>query len=180
MVFFFLEKCGIIYWREEKMTSNKEVEFNKIVNDILKNKKFIDLKYEIHHGISRLDHSLHVARITYLWCRACNMPNIEEVTRAALLHDFYSNAEVGKNAFVNHPTLALKNAQREFALTKKQQNIIASHMFPTCKKMPNCKESLIVSTVDKLVAIYELTKYKVPIEIGAVLLFVFNFLVIHR
>ena len=47
------------------MTVNKEVEFNNIVNDILKKDEFIELKYEIHHGISRLQHSLSVAKLTY-------------------------------------------------------------------------------------------------------------------
>ncbi len=157
---------------------NWEIEFNEIISDILVNENFIDLKYVIHHGISRLDHSLHVARITYLLCKKLHMKNLKEVTRAALLHDFFDNKE--KFAFYKHADWALENAMKEFQLNSMQQNIIASHMFPICHTLPNCKESFIVSTVDKMVALYELTKYKVPIEIGAIFIFVINFLAIQR
>ena len=162
------------------MLKDWEVDFNKIVNDILKNEKFIDLKYEIHHGISRMNHSLHVARITYLWCRKMHLKNTEDITRAALLHDFFQKKDIKKNAFVNHPKVALENAKQEFDINPMQENIIASHMFPMTTTLPNCKESYIVSAVDKMVALYELTKYKAPIEVGALLIFAVNFLVIQR
>ncbi len=158
---------------------NWEIEFNQIIDDILLNEKFISLKYIIHHGISRLDHSLHVARITFLVCRKFHLKNTAEITRAALLHDFFTNSNE-KKAFYKHPTWALENATNEFALNDMQKNIIASHMFPICKTLPNCKESFLVSTIDKVVASYELTKYKAPIEIGAILIFVINFLAIQR
>ena len=157
------------------MSNKSEIDFNIIVNDILKNEKFIDLKYEFHHGLSRMDHSLHVARITYLACKRMHLKNIEDVTRAALLHDFFVSSEISEKVFVNHPEMALKNANGEFALNKMQENIIASHMFPVSKTLPKCKESILVSTIDKLVALYELTKYKVPIELGILVLFVVNF-----
>lgn len=162
------------------MSDNNELNFNIIVNDILKNEKFISLKYEMHHGLSRMDHSLHVARITYLICKKMHLKNINEITRASLLHDFFVSDEIKKNSFLNHPMYALKNANQEFNLNDMQKNIIESHMFPVCRKLPKYKESFLVSTVDKLVAIYELTKYKAPIEIGVILLFVVNFLAIQR
>ena len=43
------------------MKIKKQVEFNNIISDYLKNEEIIDLRYEYHHGISRLDHSLSVA-----------------------------------------------------------------------------------------------------------------------
>ena len=145
-----------------------------------KKENFIELKYEVHHGISRMDHSLHVARITYLACKKFHLKNTEEVTRAALLHDFFRTDEVTNKVFINHPLYAVNNATSEFNINALQQNIIASHMFPVCKVMPNCKESLLVSLVDKMVATYELTKYKAPIELGAIFIFVLNFLIIQR
>lgn len=162
------------------MSKENELDFNLVVNDILKNDKFINLKYEFHHGLSRMDHSLHVARITYLTCKKMHLKNINEVTRAALLHDFYTSDEIEKHPFVNHPNYALKNASEQFDINYMQQNIIASHMFPACKTLPKCKESYLVSTIDKLVAMYELTKYKAPIEVGIILLFIINFISIQR
>ena len=162
------------------MTVKKEVEFNNIVNDILKNEEFIELKYEIHHGISRLQHSLNVAKLTYLTCKFFHMKKINEVTRAALLHDFFKSSEIESHAFVNHPQKAMINAQKCFDINELQSNIIASHMFPMTKVMPKYKESIVVSLSDKAIAIYECGRYKVPLAIGATFLFFINFSIIQR
>ena len=70
------------------MKIKKQIEFNNIISDILKNQEIIDLRYEFHHGISRLDHSLNVAKLTFNICKTFNIDTIKETTRAALLHDF--------------------------------------------------------------------------------------------
>lgn len=162
------------------MTINKEIEFNNIINDILKNEKFIELKYEIHHGISRLDHSLNVARLTYLVCKKLHIKNYQEITRAALLHDFFKKNEIDKNSFLNHPLKAVRNAKNSFDISKVQENIIASHMFPVTKVFPKYVGSWIVSISDKVVAVKECAKYKVPLTIGAAFLFCMNMFFIQR
>ena len=156
------------------MIINKEVQFNNIVNDILKNEEFIELKYEMHHGISRLDHSLSVAHLTYDICDFLNLKNTNDITRAALLHDFFKDSEVEKHSFINHPLVASKNAERNFNINKLQKNIIESHMFPISKVIPKSIGSYIVSIADKIVAIRECAKYKVPLTIGATFLFIIN------
>ena len=162
------------------MTINKEVEFNNIISDILKNKEFIDLKYEIHHGISRLDHSLNVARLTYKMCKRLHVKNYEEITRAALLHDFFRTEDVPEKCFLNHPLKAVENSKKNFEISDFQENIIAAHMFPVTKTIPKHVGSWIVSGSDKAVAIYECTKYKVPLTIGAAFLFCMNICFIQR
>ena len=162
------------------MTINKEVEFNNIISDILKNKEFIDLKYEIHHGISRLDHSLNVARLTYKMCKRLHVKNYEEITRAALLHDFFRTEDVPEKCFLNHPLKAVENSKKNFEISDFQENIIAAHMFPVTKNIPKHVGSWIVSGADKAVAIYECTKYKVPLTIGAAFLFCMNLCFIQR
>lgn len=162
------------------MTINKEVEFNNIISDILKNKEFIDLKYEIHHGISRLDHSLNVARLTYKMCKRLHVKNYEEITRAALLHDFFRTADVPEKCFLNHPLKAVECSKKNFEISDFQENIIAAHMFPVTKTIPKHVGSWIVSGADKAVAIYECTKYKVPLTIGAAFLFCMNLCFIQR
>ena len=162
------------------MKIKKQVEFNNIINDILKNEEFITLRYEIHHGITRLDHSLKVAKLTYNITKFFKMKHYVEVTRASLLHDFFRSCEVTNNSFVNHPDIALLNAKRNFELNKMQENIIASHMFQVSHFMPKYKESLIVSLMDKIVAVEECTCYKIPLTIGASFLFFINFLIIQR
>ena len=162
------------------MTINKEVEFNNIISDILKNKEFIDLKYEIHHGISRLDHSLNVARLTYKMCKRLHVKNYEEITRAALLHDFFRTEDVPEKCFLNHPLKAVENSKKNFEISDFQENIIAAHMFPVTKTIPKHVGSWIVSGADKAVAIYECTKFKVPLTIGAAFLFCMNICFIQR
>ena len=162
------------------MTINKEVEFNSIISDILKNKEFIDLKYEIHHGISRLDHSLNVARLTYKMCKRLHVKNYKEITRAALLHDFFRTEDVPEKCFLNHPLKAVENSKKNFEISDFQENIIAAHMFPVTKNIPKHVGSWIVSGADKAVAIYECTKYKVPLTIGATFLFCLNICFIQR
>ena len=162
------------------MTINKEVEFNNIISDILKNKEFIDLKYEIHHGISRLDHSLNVARLTYKMCKRLHVKNYEEITRAALLHNFFRTEDVPEKCFLNHPLKAVENSKKNFEISDFQENIIAAHMFPVTKTIPKHVGSWIVSGADKAVAIYECTKYKVPLTIGAAFLLCMNICFIQR
>ncbi len=162
------------------MTLNKEIEFNKIVNDILKHEEFIALKYEVHHGITRLDHSLHVAKLTYLVCDFFHLKRTYETTRAALLHDFFKDNEVEGIQFINHPLVAAKKAQNYFSLDNFSENIIASHMFPTSKVWPKYKESFLVSSLDKVAAVKEMACYKVPLSIGATFLFFLNFFIIQR
>ena len=162
------------------MTINREVEFNNIISDILKNKEFIDLKYEIHHGISRLDHSLNVARLTYKTCKRLHIKNYVEITRAALLHDFFKTDDVPNKSFLLHPLKAVENAKKNFEISSVQENIIAAHMFPISKSVPKSMGSWIVSWADKAVALKECTKYKVPLTIGATFLFCLNICFIQR
>lgn len=162
------------------MKEIKELEFNNIIYDIIKNEEFIDLKYEIHHGISRLEHSLNVAKLVFKMCRFLGVERIEDTTRAALLHDFFKNDEVLESRFVNHPLKALENSKRVFDINDFQANIIVSHMFPLTKIWPKSKESLIVSLADKIIAIKECARYKVPLTIGSTFLFFMNFCIAPR
>lgn len=165
------------------MGIKKEKEFQLIINDILNNNKFNDLQSELHHGISRYQHCLRVAKGTYVITKKLNM-DYERATRAALLHDFYQDADTTKyttkETFKIHPDIALVNAQKYFDLDYKQENIIASHMFPVCKTLPKCKEAWITSMVDKGVAIYEMYRFKASLVMGIWILFIFNIISIQR
>ena len=56
----------------------------------------------------------------------------------------------------SHPGYACVNAQRVFHITKKEQNIIASHMWPlTFRHVPTCREAFIVCLADKYCAVVE-------------------------
>lgn len=132
-----------------------------ICSDILENNKFNKMKYEIHHGITRYEHVIRVAKITYKILNEINSPNLVSATRAALLHDFYLNSDILENdVFKSHPSVALENAKKYFKIDKLQEDIIVNHMFPATKKIPKSFESNLVSLVDKGVSLYEIICYK--------------------
>ena len=130
-----------------------------LVNDILYNNEFRRIDDSIHHGQSRLDHSLRVSYYSYRICKKMKL-NYKKVARAGLLHDFFVTSDLTKNeqrisAFV-HPKKALENAKSNFEISELEQDIIIAHMFPLIpNKIPKYMESWIVSMVDKAVAAYE-------------------------
>lgn len=137
--------------------------FDEITKDILDNKKFSKIANEIHHGITRMTHSMRVARNTYKIALKLNMDYVS-ATRAALLHDFFLNEEFGSNLGwvqgIIHPNIAVQNAKGEFELNEKECNAIEAHMFPMCATLPRYKESWLITCVDKGVAIYEYFSFK--------------------
>ena len=154
-----------------------DLEFYQIIEDIIKHKEFIKLKDEQHHGISRLDHSINVAKISYAISKKLNIKNYEEITRAALLHDFYLDADIkGKSNLLSHAKLSAENSIKHFDINYKQYNVINSHMFPFGKTLPLYKESWIVNISDKTSAVYECIRYKVPLKAGIASLFLINLL----
>lgn len=162
---------------------NKDEEFDLIVKDIINNNNFRELDNELHHGISRYGHSYRVSKGVYKMTKFLHL-NYEEATRGALLHDFYFNYQLeDNNAAKNldvHPEYALENAKKYYELTDLQQNIIESHMFPLGKVKPKYMESFCITIVDKVVAIYEMQKYKISMKLGVYLLFIFNMITIQK
>lgn len=140
-----------------------DLSFDYISKDILENRKFQKIAYESHHGITRMDHSLRVAKYVYKISKKLKL-DYESATRAAILHDFFTNEEFGENhgliQGVVHPEIALQNAKGEFKLNAIEENAIETHMFPLNTKMPKYKESWVLTGVDKVVAIYEYFSYK--------------------
>lgn len=139
-------------------------EFNIYVRDIITNERFNLLKDEKHHGISRYEHSMRVAKYTYKIAKFLNFKRIQDLTRAALLHDFYTNKDI-KNveptkALVVHPKMAAKNAKKYFNVSKRVQDMIRTHMYPVTSEMPKTKEALLISLIDKEVGTIEMLKYK--------------------
>ena len=132
--------------------------FDSIVKEMLSNSKFMRLAYESHHGMTRLDHSLNVARKVYHYAIKFKLDYIS-ATRAAIMHaDFISNH--GLIQGVVHPDIALANARGEFEVNDKEANMIESHMFPLSITLPRSKEAWLLTIVDKIQAIIEYATYK--------------------
>ena len=135
----------------------KDDSFLNICNDILSIDEFNEMKNYTHHGITRYEHCLRVAYYTYKVSKLFHFDTIE-CTRAALLHDFFTNEVINLGGFkrlIKHPKYALINSKKYFTLTKKQEDIIVNHMFPITITPPKYFESYIVDFIDDVASIYE-------------------------
>ena len=64
------------------------------------------------------------------------------------LHGFY------------HPGIALKNAVKDYNLSKREKDIIKKHMWPLTINPPRCREAWIVCIADKYASTLETLKLK--------------------
>ena len=137
--------------------------YEEITKDIMANRKFQRIAQEKHHGLTRMEHSVRVAKYVYKISKNLNLDYVS-ATRGALLHDFFLTKEYlntkGLACGVVHPYIALANANQYFELNEIEKNAIEAHMFPLNTTLPKYKESWILTAVDKGVAIYECFAYK--------------------
>ena len=146
-----------------KKLKNEEnyLEFKNIINDIRLHEKVKEMNnYMQHSSTSCYNHCLHVAYYTYLICKKFKLDYFS-AARAAMLHDFFlydwrtGTDHEGAHAFT-HPETALSNAIEHFEINEKEADIILNHMWPlTITKMPSCKESFLVSAMDKYCSLKE-------------------------
>ena len=159
------------------MQNNINITFDEIAKDIIYTKKFNELKHENHHGLTRYIHVMRVSKFTYKIAKFLKLDYVS-ATRAALLHDYYINDDVSEiseaKKLKEHANVAYVNALNEFNLNEKEENAIKSHMFPLCKELPKYKESWVLTSVDKGVAVYEMTKFKLTTALTIYTLFIIN------
>jgi uncharacterized protein len=165
------------------MSLKNSQEFQDIISDIINNEQFQKLDTELHHGISRLNHSIRVAKYTYKISKKLKW-DFKKVTRAALLHDFFFDAQLESfgiaKTWCKHPEISIQNARQYFEIDEVQENIIISHMFPSCKIMPKYKSSWLVTCVDKCVSFYEMYRFKASLVLGIWTIFLFNMVTIQK
>lgn len=130
------------------------------VREILQNERFRSLSRYRHHGsISCLEHTLLVTQRAYVMARKRNLDVVSTV-RGALLHDFYLYDwhidGPGLHGF-KHPRIALRNAERYFALNAIERDAILRHMWPLTPIPPRHPESWVVSMADKWTAAMDYT-----------------------
>lgn len=136
--------------------------FYRCIADLLKHPKVRQMAQYVQHGDTTcLEHCLHVAYLTYRFCRRHGLA-YRAATRAALLHDFFlydwhTHHQLTGERFhgFHHPATALQNALMEFVLTPMQQDIIRKHMWPLTLVPPRYKEAYVVMWMDKYAALLE-------------------------
>lgn len=151
----------------------QEKEYYNIVNDILSNPDFLHLKDYHHHNSSIYNHAKMVSYIAYRICKILNLDYVSGA-RGGLLHDFFlydwrnhDEPDLHRDKFhgIEHPAIALANAEKHFKINKLEKDIILKHMWPLTIAPPRYYESFIVTFVDKFVASKEFIdeyKKKIP------------------
>lgn len=165
------------------MSSGKRRDFQNITQDIINNDEFKKLMLEHHHGISRYDHSIRVAENTFKICNFLKIDNID-ATRAALLHDFFSDSDLQDlktfNKYQVHPYLAYLKAANIFDINERQKDAIVCHMWPWTLKIPRYKESWIVTLSDKYVSLREWLSFRLVVIVSIWIIFFFNIITIQK
>lgn len=141
---------------------NKDSEYYKIVEEILENAEFQRRKEFRHHGNRTVyDHCLAVSILSYRIAKKFKM-DYKSAAIGGLLHDFYYNPwqdhkdsrPFFKKHGFSHAGEALENSKKIFPnfMNKRVEDIIKKHMFPLNIKPPMCKESWVITCVDKYVS----------------------------
>lgn len=155
--------------------------YKSIVEDILENDEFNKIKDIEHHGVTRFDHSVKVSYYSYKISKALGLDYLQ-TARGGLLHDFFLSEEerTTKDRLVStfvHPKKAVEKAQEQFNLTKKEADMIRSHMFPINLSVPRYLESWVVSMVDKWIGLMEFNKkysYQIKTVMNLYVIFLIN------
>lgn len=159
------------------MNLQEDISFETIAKDIVKTKKFNELKNEVHHGLTRYTHVMKVSKHTYKITKKLHMDYVS-ATRAALLHDYFTSKDCdgfnGIERWSKHPSIACINAKKEFDLNEKEVNAITAHMFPLGKTIPKYKESWVLTLVDKGVSTCEQYQYNWKNVFAVYFLFIIN------
>jgi uncharacterized membrane protein len=134
-----------------------EHEYYEAIDDIYEHEEFLKLKDFFHHNSSIYAHVHDVAYLSYRICKYLKL-DYQSAARGALLHDFFlydwRNHDLPdlpreKYHGIEHPAIALANAQKHFSLNEIEEDIIKKHMWPLTLIPPKYKESFIVSFADK-------------------------------
>ena len=152
--------------------------YNDLINsDLLKQEK----KYLQHGNFSVYEHSLNVAKTCFFIAKKLKLDIDEEsLIKGALLHDYFlydwhEKEDYHKLHGFKHAKFSRNNAKRDFGLTKKEENMILSHMFPLGKVLPKYKESIVLCIADKYCATSEILSSNKVLKKAKSLLIQFNY-----
>lgn len=175
------------------MTKKANNEFESLVSDILENEHFLETKHDLHHGTSKYEHSIRVAKLSYKLSKIFKA-DTKSTARAGLLHDFFfgTRKEKPENSYLRHPVTASENAKKYFNVSELESEAIKTHMFHQVllKKIfpfinrkekasvkefkPKSKEGWIICASDLIVSVMECERFQFTYVANVTLLLVFN------
>lgn len=161
-----------------------DIEYNRIVNHILENEQFNEMRKIKHHDSNRLEHSLKVSYYSYKLAKKLRLDYVQ-TARGGLLHDFFLERTVDYDKFKDkfklytfkHPKDAVALSKQYFTVTEMEEDMIRCHMFPFDIHVPRYAESWIVNLVDTGVSVFEFGKkfgYKLSYVTNLYLILVLN------
>ena len=164
--------------RNERLSAKDRRLLKETLKELNRQGRLQEEKLAKQHGSTSVyQHSINVAYLS-LWL-AGRLPlrtDRRALVRGALLHDYFLydwHFKDLKNPHklhgFYHPSRALHNAQKEYTLTKRQEDIIKKHMWPLTVVPPMCREAWIVTAADKYCSFMEtvhLHKGKIKIRKG--------------
>ena len=139
--------------QQDRQTDPDDIcqDFSRIIEPLLLQPEVAMLSGFRHHRmITRLDHSMEVAWLSYLLARRWSL-DCTATVRGALLHDLFLYewwSEGPRLHGFRHPRICLENARKITFLSKKEEDIILKHMWPLTFFPPRYMESWIVCFVD--------------------------------
>ncbi|MDE5539678.1 MAG: HD domain-containing protein [Bacilli bacterium] len=181
------------------MTKNLKSEFDDLVSDILENEYFLETKKDLHHGTSKYEHSLRVAKLSYRLSKFFKA-DVRATARAGLLHDFFfgTRKEKPENSYLRHPVTASENAKKYFDISEVEAEAIKTHMFhhvllqkvlPFVNRKekvsvkefkPKTKEGWIICASDLLVSVVECERFQFTYVANVTLLLLFNIIMLKN
>lgn len=121
-----------------------------LIGDLLQHPKVRETQTHMHHSISKHDHLLRSARISYKLARIVNA-DIETCVRAAMIHDIDSRLGTLRTHGGIAATWAAEQGE-SYAVC----HAIETHMYPFSPR-PRTREAWVVSFADKAASITDLT-----------------------
>ena len=141
-------------------------EYYSYVKDLLENDVVMQMKkFRHHYGTNCYQHSINVSYYNYLLCKKFGL-DAKSGARAGLLHDLFL---YDRKAYIRtkgerlhgfrHPKIALENANANFDLNEREEDIIEKHMWPLTVELPKYSESYVTVLVDKYCAVAEIGSF---------------------
>lgn len=134
-----------------------EKEFYDLIREISTHEEFLKLKDYFHHNSSIYDHVIKVSYFAYRIAKVLKL-DYRSAARGGMLHDFFlydwrnhDEPDLAREKYhgVEHPWIALSNAEKYFTLNDIEKDIILKHMWPLTFVPPRYKESFVVTFADK-------------------------------
>lgn len=144
-------------------------EYYAIVGDLIQSPELKRLNNFTHHrSVSRFQHCVNVSYYSYIACRRLGW-DYRSAARGGLLHDlfYYDRREYSsgrKRGELRHSEMhakqALDNAMKLTALSPIECDMIINHMWPVTHRLPHCRETYLLTLVDKYCAVLEFTAHR--------------------